>query len=433
MPASQVKVSTSAQLEKFVTDLAHQRLSAGYERNFDTLNEIASELGLDRVAKKQVIVGGTNGKGTTVAYLQQLLTLQGLNVGTTTSPHLHQYVERIAFNDRKVDVATCYSAMNEIAKRSAGIGLTYFDLTTFCALYLFRCWEVDVAIVEVGLGGRLDCANVVDADVSVLTNIDLDHCDVLGGTIEAIAQEKVRISRPGKPLLLADPKGNDVVENYAQLHDIPLYQINREFGIGRDNSGYLQLEDQRVALSTLGLKHEDGLASITAVQAASLIARVPADNELGTLRLKRPAGRQEFIKARNREWILDIAHNPAGTNYLLHQLFCRGVRACCAIFATQSHKDVVGMLLELIREKQSDSIKVRHVVVTDTQSTHALSINDDVYKAVKGRNRMHFVPELQSALMKIESIALKHEPILVLGSVDLVSRVRTQLVQSNAV
>ena len=428
-----MKALTSAQLEGYVVDLARQNTSEGQERCFAKVNELAAKIGLDRVADRQVIVGGTNGKGTTVAYLQQLLTHQGLKVGTTTSPHLHQYVERIALDGIEVDATTCYAALKEVAKKTQGIGLTYFDLTTLCALYLFKQWQVDVAIVEVGLGGRSDCANVIDADVSILTNVDLDHCNVLGNTIEFISQEKVAIARTGKPLLFADSRGNETVERYAQSHNIPLYRIEHEFGIRSDDFGYVTHNGASASLDRLGNSDCDGEVQITAIQAATFVTGDVPRFASSELQLRRPQGRIEQIVALDRLWILDIGHNPAGIHYLLNLLFRRGIAVCSVVFAALRDKDVTGMLTNLTGKLSDELVSVKNIVITDTVGSRGLKASADCYRSIRKYKHVMFESDLTMALDKIASHASRQEPIVVLGSVDLVSRTRTLLQQSSAV
>lgn len=423
--------STSKQLESYVSDVAAQRAQLGCSRDFSKIRQLAAELGLTRVANKQVVVAGTNGKGTTVAYLQQLLMNQGLVVGTTTSPHIHEYTERIACNGVAVDAQECLRALLTIERQSPDCVLTYFDLTTLAALHLFKQWEVDVAIVEAGLGGRLDCANVVDSDVAILTNVDLDHCDILGTTIEAISEEKVRVARASKPLVFADSRSNEVVEAFTVERDIPLFRIDREFGFNADEDVFLTQNNERICVGTIVSDGADQASLATAVQTTALLME-STDIEWELDSLRRPPGRIERISAYDRDWILDIAHNPAGIRYLLQQLTFRGVTECCIVFAAFKDKDVKGMLNALNRTENCGQISVTSLVITETIGARALPVNAKKYGSFCDRNSVHVESDLSCALVHAQSLAADHEPIVVLGSVDLVSRTRELLRRTQA-
>ena len=217
-------------VEALVESIAYERAQCGKPREFGDIRDFACRMGLQTVAPQQVIVGGTNGKGTTTHILQQMLTQQGLRVGTTTSPHMHDYCERIALDGQPIEDADAHSTVRAIDRESEGIVLTYFDITTLAALYAFKRWQVDVAILEVGLGGRIDCTNLADCEVAVITNVDLDHREILGDTVDAISHEKVAIARSGKTLVYADERDNPVIDAYASKIGCQLQRYNRTFG-----------------------------------------------------------------------------------------------------------------------------------------------------------------------------------------------------------
>ena len=154
-------------------------------------------------AGKVVVIGGTNGKGSTVEYLSNLLQSQGKKVGTYTSPHLFCFNERIRINGKNCSDQEILNSFVEVEKSRKSIPLTYFEFSTLAALHLFSLSSLDVVILEVGLGGRLDAVNVVDSDISILTNVELDHQDWLGNNKETIGKEKADIFRTGKPAILA--------------------------------------------------------------------------------------------------------------------------------------------------------------------------------------------------------------------------------------
>ncbi len=182
-----------------------QRVHAlGVDLGLARVGEVWRRMGAPACARTVVTVGGTNGKGSTVAFLEAMLIAAGKRVGCYTSPHLLRYNERVRVAGRDVDDATLIDAFERIERaRNADAGaivpLTYFEFGTLAALWIFAQSDLDVALLEVGLGGRLDAVNIIDADAAIVTTIDLDHMDWLGDSRDAIAREKAGIFRRSSP------------------------------------------------------------------------------------------------------------------------------------------------------------------------------------------------------------------------------------------
>ncbi|HRO27721.1 MAG TPA: Mur ligase family protein, partial [Luteimonas sp.] len=174
------------------------------EMGLERVREVAVRMRLYRPAHRVITVGGTNGKGSTVAFIEAIARAAGLRVGAYTSPHLLAYNERVRIDGRDADDAALSSAFAAVEAARGDTLLTYFEFGTLAALWLFQRADLDLAILEVGLGGRLDATNLVDADVAVITTVDLDHQDWLGEDREAIGAEKAGIARAWKPLVLGD-------------------------------------------------------------------------------------------------------------------------------------------------------------------------------------------------------------------------------------
>lgn len=418
---------TSESVEAFVTEIARQRETLAPSRSFREIREAAHHLGLNRIAPKQVVVGGTNGKGSTVCYLRQILSHQGLRVGTTTSPHLHSYLERIMLDGEHVTASECFDALETIANDTHEQRLSYFDLTTLAALYLFKQWDVDVAIIEVGLGGRFDCANVVDGDVAVITNIDIDHSAILGNTIASISREKVPIVRPNKPLVFSDPRENSVIRQYALKHHSPLYQSGRQFGLTDPNSVFVSTSVGRRTFSvppTINFAVESFGA---AMQVAALIDCVPIEEDLGSIRFATPEGRLERAYTRDREWILDVAHNPSAIRFLRQELARQNIDHCVVVFACLDDKDMSGMLEALLASLDCSAVEVAMAVITDSHGTRGLSANSIAEKIERLDHRFQVESNLNDALMIAAKMSTQDTPIVVLGSFDVVSRARSVL------
>lgn len=165
---------------------------------------VADRMGLRQAPPLTFIIGGTNGKGAATTLLAKALRLAGYRVGTYTSPHLHRYAERICIDGTPVPDAAIVAAFQEIERVRGTVPLTYFEFGTLAALQVFRAEGVEVQVLEVGLGGRLDAVNMLDADGALITSIGLDHCDYLGPTRESVAAEKGGIYRPGAPAICTD-------------------------------------------------------------------------------------------------------------------------------------------------------------------------------------------------------------------------------------
>ncbi|MBH2011045.1 MAG: bifunctional folylpolyglutamate synthase/dihydrofolate synthase, partial [Xanthomonadaceae bacterium] len=175
-------------------------IAMGLER----VREVAARMGLGKPAPHVVTVAGTNGKGSTVAFVEAIARAQGLRVGAYTSPHLLRYNERVRIDGHDVGDAALVEGFEAVEAARGDTPLTYFEYGTLCALWLFARAGLDLAVLEVGLGGRLDAVNIVDADAAIVTTVGLDHQDWLGGDIEAIGFEKAGIARGFKPLVLGD-------------------------------------------------------------------------------------------------------------------------------------------------------------------------------------------------------------------------------------
>jgi dihydrofolate synthase/folylpolyglutamate synthase len=177
-----------------------------------------------------VTVTGTNGKGSTCALLESMLRCAGYRMGLYASPHLMRYNERVKLGGEPVADETIVAAFNAVEDARGDVPLTYFEVGTLAALWIFARAGLDVAILEVGLGGRLDAVNIVDADVAVVTSVDLDHMDYLGPTREDIGREKAGIFRAARPVVCAEPDAPDSLLSHARAIGAPVIAIGRDYG-----------------------------------------------------------------------------------------------------------------------------------------------------------------------------------------------------------
>ena len=182
----------------------------------DRCRAVAERMGLLPARYKVISIAGTNGKGTSAAMLDKIYQNAGYTVGTYTSPHLIRYNERIRINGREATDAMICAAFQQVDQARGDITLTYFEFGTLAAMALFRSASIDLGILEVGMGGRLDAVNILDADVALITAISLDHQQWLGSTREQIGREKAGIMRPGRPAVCSDPAVPDSIISCAE-------------------------------------------------------------------------------------------------------------------------------------------------------------------------------------------------------------------------
>ena len=295
--------------------LAHQQAQHpnAIELGLERVREVASRLGILPWRIPTVLIAGTNGKGSTVACLTELARASGLRVGTYTSPHLQHYNERIALDGAPVGDATLIEAFERIEQARGALPLTFFEYGTLAAYLIFQTQRVAVAIVEVGLGGRLDATNIIDADVAVITSIGLDHMDWLGPTVEHIGCEKAGICRAGHPVILGMPPWPASVREVIATLGCPV----RELGV-----------DFEPVTSLVGpARPANGAAALAAFESllerrVDLVPRQRLDRAacLEALQRAAPRGRFQRVQHEGSEWILDVAHNADSARVLADSL-----------------------------------------------------------------------------------------------------------------
>jgi len=329
----------------------------------ESLHPKTIALGLDRVAQvKQrlalqpdfpvIIVGGTNGKGSVCAMLEAILHAAGYKVGCYTSPHLLYYNERVRVAKQQASDAELCASFEKIEQVRGDIPLTYFEFGTLAAMQCFISHKVDVAILEVGLGGRLDAVNVFDADVAVVTSVDIDHVDYLGDTREQIAFEKAGIFRTGRVDICADSDVPQALRNHAQQIGAELWCIGSEFGF---TSHQGQWDYRSKVASRSSLPHPALRGAFQLNNASALLAaldvlkdRLPVNMEAvrrGLVEVQL-AGRFQFVPGRP-QLILDVAHNPHAARSLAQNLAGLPPAKTYAVFAMLKDKDMAGVVRAL--------------------------------------------------------------------------------------
>ena len=330
----------------------------------ETLHPKSIALGLERVAEVRqrlnlqpdfplIVVGGTNGKGSVCAMLESILYAAGYRVGCYTSPHLLHYNERVRIGKRQVSDAELCASFAQIEQVRGDVRLTYFEFGTLAAMQCFIAHQVEVAILEVGLGGRLDAVNVFDNDCAVIASVDIDHTEYLGTTREQIGFEKAGIFRGGKVAVCADADMPLSVAQHAEKIGAELWRIGSEFGLTPHQGqwDYRSKVGTRSSLPYPALRGEFQLRNASAALAALdvLKERLPVNMEAVRRGLNEVelAGRFQLVPGKPT-LILDVAHNPHAANSLAQNL--ASLPPCphtYAVFAMLKDKDMAGVVAAL--------------------------------------------------------------------------------------
>ncbi len=371
-------MSTFPTLDAWLSHLERAH-PVGIDMGLARIGQVKAALGLE-FACPVITVGGTNGKGSTCAFLETILVRAGYKVGCHTSPHLLEFNERARVNGETVadDELLPHFEAVEAARTSLPepVSLTYFEFTTLAILHLFASRGLDAVILEVGLGGRLDAVNIIDTDCAIVTSIDIDHTEYLGDTREQIAFEKAGIFRPGKPAICGDPAAPQTLVDHAEAIGADLWLVGRDFryeaqpGAERQQWSYLGRDKRYPALAYPALRGANQLINASAALAAleSLRAVLPVsaqDIRLGLANVELP-GRFQVLPGKPAI-VLDVAHNPHAAAVLAQNLGNMGFFPYTyAVFGAMHDKDIDGVLHHLKGE-------IDHWCVTDLPLPRAAS------------------------------------------------------------
>ncbi|HEX4986856.1 MAG TPA: bifunctional tetrahydrofolate synthase/dihydrofolate synthase [Burkholderiales bacterium] len=404
------------------------RSLADWLAHLERIHPTAIDMGLERVSRVRdrlaltplfpiITVGGTNGKGSVCALLEAALSCAGYRVGAYASPHLLRYNERVRVSRRDVDDRTLTDAFARVEAGRAGDTLTYFEFGTLAAMDVFVRQRVDAAILEVGLGGRLDAVNVFDADCTVVTTVDLDHMEYLGPDREAIGREKAGIFRPGVPAVCGDEDPPASLVRRAAEVGAPLLRMGRDYGYraSRDSWQYWSLPGRRAGLPHPALRGAYQLANAATALCALEQVRDKLPVDMGAIRrglveVDLP-GRFQVLPGRPRV-IFDVGHNPHAARGLSQSL--RALPAggrLVAVFAMLKDKDIEGVARAL-----AGQVDEWHVApLPGPRGADAQRIASALAAAgARGPVRRHETPE--QAYRETLGAAGQDDKILVFGS-----------------
>ena len=325
------------------------------ELGLERVREVWQRMGAPAPARKVITVGGTNGKGSTVALLEAMLRAAGLHVGAFTSPHLLAYNERVRIDGANADDAALIASFERIEAARGSLPLTYFEFGTLAALDLFARAGVDVAVLEVGLGGRLDAVNIIDADVAVITTVDLDHMDWLGPDRDSIGREKAGIARAGRPVIVGDPEPPAGLLDALAERGALVERAGSDFSIERHADGWrwlyrdggaMELPDPALAAP---VQYANAAAAIAALQVLGLDGLTPSafftvvSNGLHEVRA--PARLQTL--GGEPAVVVDVGHNPQAARALAEWLDTQPPAQVHAVYGALADKDVAGVIAAL--------------------------------------------------------------------------------------
>lgn len=344
-------MSASRRLAQWLEFIGRQHPDA-IALGLDRVREVLARLDA-RIDCPVITVAGTNGKGSVCAMLEAILHASGRRVGLYTSPHLLRYNERVRVDLREAEDAALEEAFAAVEAVRGNVPLTYFEYGTLAALWLFARAALDALVLEVGLGGRLDAVNAIDADCAVITGIGLDHAAYLGDTRESVGREKAGIFRAGRPALVADPEPPASVFESAARAGARLLCLGKDFGY-RAHPGqwdYWGPAGRRAALAHPALRGARQLRNAAAALAAldALRETLPVsmqDVRRGLAEVVLP-GRFQVLPGRPQV-ILDVAHNPEAAQALAENLGASGFAAqTIAVFGMLKDKDIEGVVRQV--------------------------------------------------------------------------------------
>ena len=307
------------------------------ELGLERVKSVAERLDLLQPAPYIFTVAGTNGKGTTCRTLEMILLAANKRVGVYSSPHLLRFTERVRINNQESTPSDTVNAFAAIKKARGDVSLTYFEYATLAALYQFKQAQLDIVILEVGLGGRLDATNIVDADIAIITTIGIDHVEYLGNTRESIGQEKAGIFKPKSIAVVGEPEIPSSILDVAHAINCPIFAVNKDWSYQQIDKLSWQFNSSIKQYKNLPIPHVPLANAATAIAALSYspfsITQKQIDSALEKTSL---IGRFQIIQS-SPTVIVDVAHNPHAASYLVKQI-------------------------ELLKQQQSKVGKVRFVI-----------------------------------------------------------------------
>jgi dihydrofolate synthase/folylpolyglutamate synthase len=405
------------------------------EENFiNLINSISVnhwDFGLERVKKaleildlkklpyKTILVGGTNGKGSTVKFIQKIMVQHGIRTGLFTSPHLIEYNERFNLDLEDLPYSTLIEGLSEIGDQIKNLNLTEFELLTILALYVFKKLSIEVCILEVGLGGRLDATNAIDPDISVLTRIDIDHTDYLGNTIEEIVKEKTKISRKNKKVIIAkqaEKTLNLILDDLDQIGSNPILsdeEVEAKINSNKIKFIFNEFETDYLTPSLIAEYQIENIktALVTSYIFLRNILMKRFEHQKFQYAVEKTVwpGRFQIIKE-NPLLLLDGSHNPSGFRALSQSLK--------VLLKNEKAIFIIGILRDKDAKNMIDQILTYSKKTILTQVPSKRTMNPEDYKKIFTNYDFTYMTTEEAKKIILENYTL--ENIVVCGSLYLI-------------
>lgn len=383
------------------------------------VREVAKRMNLLSPTFTVITVAGTNGKGSTVAGLEKIYLEAGYRVGAFTSPYLIRFNEEIRLLGKEVSDEQICAAFAKVENMRKEITLTPFEFTTLAALEIFHQTKLDVCILEVGLGGRLDAVNIMDADIAIVTSIDIDHTEYLGDTREKIALEKAGIFRSGKPAISGDFNTPQTLIGYAKQIGAPLYCQNQQYGFETDgfNWNWWSEKNRFDDLPSTQLLFQNMATVLMAVELLQNKLPVKLNIILQSLKKIILPARIQVIEG-DITYIYDVSHNPAAVTVLAQYLKAHPVVGkTIAIFSMLNDKDISGTLYAI-------KYDINEWYVASLITERAATVEDLKKEFSKNHiEQVFYFNSIKEALSAANGKTKKGDRVLVFGSFHTVSEV----------
>ncbi len=394
---------------------------ANIDFKIERIKSVYDRLGINRIADKIIIIAGTNGKGSTVSILESFLCQANFKVGAFTSPHIQRYNERIKINKDEISDEEIIEAFKFIDDKRGDTSLTYFEFATLAAFYIFYKNNIDYAILEVGLGGRLDATNIIDSDISIITSIGIDHTEFLGSTIDSIALEKAGVMRPLKFSIFADDCPQSAIMKYAKNNSTTLlvHQNDFESKIFNDHWEWSGKTFKKIKLPLLPLvgdfQYNHASAALKALEILEPNIFKEKDIFQKAIKKIKLLGRYQIVQS-NPEIILDVAHNEDAANKLKSNLEKYPKKKTRAVIGVLKDKDVYS----LVKPLMSTVDKWYCATIESERGMNAKEIASRLEVSTKNCNVEKF-DKMSSAFSRVLSESSYEDRILIYGSFYTVS------------
>jgi dihydrofolate synthase/folylpolyglutamate synthase len=412
-------------LDLLLASVGQENFTFCKDNRLELIRSVANQLNLLDWDIPKITVTGTNGKGSTVAALKTIYQLAGYHVATFSSPHLIKINERIAVDGVYISDEEFINALKTIKSVSSNHSLSFFETLTLVALSHFKQHQPDVMVLEVGLGGRLDATNIIDADVVVVTNVDYDHQDVLGDTREKIGFEKAGLFRQHAAAVYADLDCPQTVQEVAEHLKVSLYQLGSDYAWFESNGSWcMNIHSKQLVFPFSPSIHANAMSS--AIYVSELLQKRLPVNHTHLIEATQKTfipGRLQKINDGKHELLLDVSHNPHAMKYLIEYIQSRGVSGRIhAVFSAFKDKDCQQIVLLFNKLNP-----LWYTTVLTSERSHTPETMKTLFSSLKVEHQ--FSESATEALFRARAIAKEGDMIVVFGSFYLIREIMLQLQQ----